>query len=311
MVRKLTTDWDDLRHVLAIARSGSIRGAARELGVNHGTVLQRLNQVEEALGTRLFGRTKKGMIATEAGEELARHAAEMDLAFRTATLSAAGRDAELRGPVRVSIPFALCPAGIGSALATFSERYPLIEIELEITDRFTRFADLEADLSVRLAFAVDDDAIGQRVLQYHKTVYATPETCAKLQEDPGTVRWLGWDKEDEVSGWTEETGITGLAIAHKCPEHRSQIEIARHGPYLTLLPCFLGDCTEGLVRVPGARLIQDRSIWLLYRAGLRTSARVRALHGALRAHFLENRDFFAGTAGIRGSNLWPAKLPER
>jgi len=294
MVKNPSINWDDLRFVLAIARTGSLRGAARALSVNHGTVLQRLNQIEAALGTRLFGRTRRGLVATEAGEDLARHAAEMDLSFRTATRRASGLDAEMRGPIRVSIPFALCQAGIGAALASFTERYPEIEIELEITDRFTRFANLEADLSIRLAFTVDDDAIGQRVLQYRKTVYASPRTCALLGSDPGAVRWLGWDKEDDGSGWTEETGITGHTMAHQCPEHYGQIEMARHGPYLTLLPCFLGDCQAGLVRVPGARLIDDRSIWILYRTDQKSTARLRALKGALDRHFTDNRGFYSG-----------------
>jgi DNA-binding transcriptional LysR family regulator len=294
MVNNLSTNWDDLRYVLAVARAGSIRAAARDLGVNHGTVLQRLNAVEQALGTRLFGRTRKGLEATAEGLELARHAAEMETAFRTAKRLAAGRDAELKGPIRVSIPFALCPAGLGAALTGFAEEYPEIEIELEITDRFTRFAELETDLSVRLAFEVDDDAIGQRVMQYRKTVYASAETCALLERDRGAVRWLGWAKEDEGTGWTEETGITGLAMAHKCPEHRSQIEIARHGPFLTLLPCFLGDCQPGLVRVPGAKLIADRSIWILSRPDQKNLARLRALKDALSRHFAERGTFYEG-----------------
>ncbi|WP_420402277.1 LysR family transcriptional regulator [Nisaea sp.] len=294
MVKNPSIDWDDLRFVLAISRSGSLRGAARSLSVNHGTVLQRLNQIEAALDSRLFGRTRRGLVPTETGEALARHAAEMERAFRAATHAAAGRDAELRGPIRVSVPFALCPAGLGAALARFSEQHPEIELELEITDRFTRFADLEADLSVRLAFEVDDDAIGQRVLQYRKTVYAARETCDLLRSGPGAVRWLGWDKEDESVSWTEDTGVTGHTTAHKCPEHRSQIEIARHGPYLTLLPCFLGDCQDGLVRVPGARLIDDRSIWILYRTDQKTTARLRALKGALDQHFADNRAFYVG-----------------
>lgn len=296
MVKTLSTDWDDLRYVLAVTRAGSIRAAARALGVNHGTVLQRLNAVEQALGTRLFGRTRKGLEATTEGMDLARHAAEMETAFRTATRLATGRDAELKGPIRVSVPFALCPAGLGAALAGFAEEYPEIEIELEITDRFTRFAELETDLSVRLAYEVDDEAIGQRVMQYRKTVYASQETCALLERDRGAVRWLGWAKEDEGTGWTEETGITGLAMVHKCPEHRSQIEIARHGPFLTLLPCFLGDCQPGLVRVPGAKLIADRSIWILSRPDQKNLARLRALKDALNRHFTERRAFYEGTS---------------
>ena len=48
--------WDDLRTVLAIARAGSLAGAARQLGVNHSTVFRRLGALETALGTRLCER---------------------------------------------------------------------------------------------------------------------------------------------------------------------------------------------------------------------------------------------------------------
>ena len=38
--------WDDLRFVLAIARSGNLRKAAAALGVNHSTMFRRLNALE-------------------------------------------------------------------------------------------------------------------------------------------------------------------------------------------------------------------------------------------------------------------------
>ena len=49
-------DWDDLRYFLAIARAGSLSGAARTLGVNHSTVFRRLHAFEARLGVRLFDR---------------------------------------------------------------------------------------------------------------------------------------------------------------------------------------------------------------------------------------------------------------
>ncbi|NEK06162.1 LysR family transcriptional regulator, partial [Rhizobium leguminosarum] len=45
-------DWNDLRLVLAVAREGSLSGAARKLGVTHSTVFRRLGTIEMAIGTR-------------------------------------------------------------------------------------------------------------------------------------------------------------------------------------------------------------------------------------------------------------------
>ena len=61
-------DWDDLRLVLAVAREGSLSGAARTLGLTHSTVFRRLGGIEQRLGVRLFDRFRNGYTATPAGE---------------------------------------------------------------------------------------------------------------------------------------------------------------------------------------------------------------------------------------------------
>ncbi|TBZ99706.1 LysR family transcriptional regulator [Rhizobium leguminosarum bv. viciae] len=53
-------DWNDLRCVLAVAEHGGLAAAARALGVNHTTVLRRVNAFEEAQGLRLFERLPTG-----------------------------------------------------------------------------------------------------------------------------------------------------------------------------------------------------------------------------------------------------------
>ena len=47
-------DRDDVRYFLAVARGGSVRAAAGRLGVNHSTVLRRIAQLEDRLGTQMF-----------------------------------------------------------------------------------------------------------------------------------------------------------------------------------------------------------------------------------------------------------------
>jgi len=54
-------DWDDLRFFYAIARAGSVRGAALKMKVNHSTVLRRISAFEKKLGVRLFDRLPTGM----------------------------------------------------------------------------------------------------------------------------------------------------------------------------------------------------------------------------------------------------------
>ncbi|HUN48921.1 MAG TPA: LysR family transcriptional regulator, partial [Stellaceae bacterium] len=55
-------NWNDLRHVLAVARGGSLAAAAKQLGVDQTTVTRRLAAAEAALGARLFERGEGGAL---------------------------------------------------------------------------------------------------------------------------------------------------------------------------------------------------------------------------------------------------------
>ena len=63
-------NWDDLKILLALSRSGSTRSAAKRLGVSNTTVSRRLESLEEAIGGRLFDRTPDGFKITVLGEQL-------------------------------------------------------------------------------------------------------------------------------------------------------------------------------------------------------------------------------------------------
>ena len=63
-------NWDDLRTALALARAGSVRKAARTLGVSHSTILRRLRALEASAGVRLFEQTPDGYHVTPAGQDV-------------------------------------------------------------------------------------------------------------------------------------------------------------------------------------------------------------------------------------------------
>lgn len=274
-------EWDDLRIVLAIARAGSSRGAAAELGVGHATVNRRLAGLERALGTRLFDRSRDGLRSTEAGTAVATAAERVEAEMLRVHREVVGRDTDPRGKLRVSVPYAVLRGFLGEDLRAFARLYPGVDLALDVTDRFTDLRRLEADVSIRMAHEVTDDVVGRRLCRYAKSIYAAPEVAEALAaghvED---VAWLGWpepgDAADDGNGWVRDTPWPALATRHDLPSHLMQVEAARAGLGLAMLPCFLGDAEPGLVRVVGAPEIADRHLWLLLRPDIRQTAVTRA-----------------------------------
>src|ERR1700757_2580369 len=85
-------DWDDIRYFLAVARGGSVRAAAKSLGVNHATVLRRIAQLEERLGALMFEKLPAGYHLTAAGEEVLELAKQMEASSLKLETRVLGRD---------------------------------------------------------------------------------------------------------------------------------------------------------------------------------------------------------------------------
>ncbi len=298
MDRFSSIDWDDLRVFLAVLRSGSLRGAARMLRLNHATVNRRLKALETGLGSRLFDRTRDGFVPTPAGEDLVGSAEQVEDELFKAQRRIAGRDAELSGELKVSLPYAVVRGFLAPDLRAFSHRYPGIELDLDLTDRFSDLARLEADVSIRMAKEVTDDVVGRRLAQYCQTIYAAPDIAKSLDAKTGPpdkdLHWIGWHGGDGDNSWIRATPYPSLSVRHNLPSHALQLEAARAGMGLAMLPCFLGDAEPDLVRTPGAVPTPDRSIWLLSRADLRRTARVRAFIDFIAAAILDHRALLEG-----------------
>jgi len=83
---------DDVRLFLAVARAGSLSGAARGLGGGHVTVGHRIALLEKQLGVTLLNRIPDGIVASSAGEAILRQCATMESAAMDLERVVAGRD---------------------------------------------------------------------------------------------------------------------------------------------------------------------------------------------------------------------------
>jgi len=99
---RATLDWEDVRVFVALARHGSLSGAARALAINHGTVSRRILSLEAAIGEKLVERRPDGYMLTPAGTRVLAAASDMEAAADV--LARGGADDRPKGLVRVNAP---------------------------------------------------------------------------------------------------------------------------------------------------------------------------------------------------------------
>src|SRR5258707_13101218 len=97
-------EWDHLRVVLAVHRSGSMQGASQILAVDRATVLRRLDALEARLGARLFDPRRDGSVLTSAGLEIIANADGIEQAMTALEHRVQGEDRPAEGIVTVTVP---------------------------------------------------------------------------------------------------------------------------------------------------------------------------------------------------------------
>ena len=150
---------NDLDAFLAVARAGSFRLAARELGVTGSAISQTVRALEEELEVRLFNRTTRSVVLTEAGDMLAKRLTPALADIRSGLEEVRSLGGQPRGRVRVNVPAPALDWIIAPRMVAFLELYPEITLEI-IEDAMD--VDIVAegfDAGVRLGLAMAQDMI--------------------------------------------------------------------------------------------------------------------------------------------------------
>lgn len=284
--------WDDLRYLLALARHGTLTAAAGALGVSQPTVGRRIAALERRMRTPLFERTPSGFRPSEAGQELAVHAARVEELMMAAERVSADRR-RIRGSVRVTASEWLCLEVLAPALARASTEYPDLTVELLAEARRLNVFRGESDLALR-AGRFDHPGLVQRRLAVARiALYASPAYLARhgppdLRAGSPGHRFLTLTEE---AGTGDVAWLTAHASAAQVTARANGrvllAVLAAEGGGLACLPRLVGDATPGLVRVPASPEPPGRELWLGMRADRRSLPRVRAVAGLIAAALAE------------------------
>jgi DNA-binding transcriptional LysR family regulator len=292
-------DWNDLRYFLAIQRTGTLSGAAKELGVLHSTVGRRLTALEEALGATLFTRTPDGFALTEAGAAILPAAEEAERAFATVAARAQGDDRRLEGIVRLATSESLS-GFLVKKLAAVPAKHPGLLVEVLSGNQVLDLSRREADLAVRVAPTTQGDLVSRRLALAGWGLYAAQGYVGR-RGAPGSARTLdgheiiGFDdflKSTPGALWFERHG-KGARVVLRASSILSVLNAAIAGMGVAALPCFLGDVEETLVRI-GAERIGLREVWLVVHPDVARTARVRVVMDFLIEAMTASAERFAG-----------------
>ncbi|SNR37623.1 LysR family transcriptional regulator [Paracoccus sediminis] len=140
--------WDDLRIALAVARTGTVSGAAEALGVHHATVIRRIDSLESRLGTRLFQRHPRGYALTESGQAMLKVAGDADERFAQLAAQIAGGSDRIEGELVVTSLPDLADV-VMPRLIDLMRRHPSLRINYATDVRLFRLDAGEAHVAIR------------------------------------------------------------------------------------------------------------------------------------------------------------------
>ncbi|HTJ41686.1 MAG TPA: LysR family transcriptional regulator [Kofleriaceae bacterium] len=278
-------DWDDLRVLLAIHRTGSLAGAGATLDINPTTVGRRLSALEERAETRLFDRTPDGYVLTAAGRDILPRAERMEAEALGVERELAGADARLTGVVRVTVTEMLATRFVAQYLQRFADRYPDITLDLWCTNAVVNLSRREADVALRLARPREPDVIGTQLSAIHLALYASPaylEANGKPDDAERSLaghRVIGFASTPPFrleNAWFDAR-VEHARVAMRSDSVSSIYAATVGGLGIALLPRAVADHDPLLVRVPTETSPEPRVIWQAMHKDLRASARVRAV----------------------------------
>lgn len=296
------SDWNEFRVVLAIARAGSLAGAAKALGHDHSTIFRWLNLLEKRRGVQIFDRTASVYTPTDAGRQMVMAAERLEAEITALDRSITGQDARLSGNLTITSSETLPYRILNEVLADFCDAYSGIEIELLIENRQLDLLRREADIAIRATRPHEGELFGRRIASTPWTFYGSRSYLKKRGRPAGIDAMagqsvIGWNSTASAAAaaWlTDNVSIS--AFAYRSNSLINQLMAVKAGVGLALLPCYLGDLEPDIERVLEPPDELTRELWLITHKDLRNTARVRAFFDHVGSGLLARRQLLEGNS---------------
>jgi DNA-binding transcriptional LysR family regulator len=275
-------DWNDYLYFLKVAKSGSLKAAARNLGVNHSTVFRRINSLEEKLKVRLFERSRAGYVLTKAGEDIVERVRQVDDQMYSIQRSLVGKDITLSGDLKISTTDTIGFYWLPPFVKRFKERYPEIHIDLDIQTRYTNLTKREADIVIPAVNMQPDYMVGRKLSRIYFRLYASRPYVdtygiPKRVEDFPEHYFLAPNEalaSISASKWLRRH-VPGKRVAASSDKLSTLYKFAQQDLGIAPLPHYICENDDNMVEIMELPDDCHREVWILTHPDLRNTARIR------------------------------------
>jgi DNA-binding transcriptional LysR family regulator len=277
-------NWQLIPSFLAAHQHGSLLAAARTLGISQPTVGRHVSQLESQIGTPLFERTGRGLIATPAAARLADAARAMEAGAHMLMRGAHQSQTTLSGTVRISAsqPMACCL--LPRLLARLRAEQPGIQVELVVSNTVSDLLRREADVAIRMVRPTQSSLVARRIGQVGIAVCAHRSYLVRrgVPQEPADLLGhdlIGNDRVQEIYRGFAAMGhpVGPEQFALRTDDLMAYWAAVRAGLGIGFVAAYLlPDNPEVAVVLPDLPL-PSPPCWLAVHREIRTSRRIRAV----------------------------------
>ncbi|CAM6269376.1 TPA: LysR family transcriptional regulator [Klebsiella aerogenes] len=287
---KADFNWDDTRIFLAVARSGTLSGAAETMDMGIATLSRRLDRLEKSLAVPLFSRHQSGYRLTDDGEALLARAEALEhagLAFgETARLQG-----NVAGLVRLATSDNLAAHFILPSLNGLMEKYPDLRVEVLSGVQSVNLHRRDADLAIRMVKPESGNLTLKRLGKVGFGLYSA-DTGLEGSTDVAFnhAQYIGWPESHQhlpAARWITRT-LRGRPCRVEANTLLAQLSAVSAGLGLGVLPHFM--TRKNGLQCVNADIGVDQTLWLVMHSDLAHSRRVRVVADHLIALFDEIKD---------------------
>jgi DNA-binding transcriptional LysR family regulator len=176
-----------LRAFVAAADTRSFKVAGQQLGVSSSAIGKTIARLEAQLATSLFHRTTRTISLTDAGGLFLLRARRMLAELQAGEAELAEASGSPRGRLRVSVP--LTRSLLTTALVSFVTDYPLVELNLDYSDRMVDVIEEGFDAVIRTGDTGDSRLLHRTLGRFGWRLVASPDYIARHGQ-PATAAQL-------------------------------------------------------------------------------------------------------------------------
>ncbi len=287
-------NWDEIRTAFYVARSGTVSGAAQNLGVHHATVIRHIDALEARLGVKLFQRHARGYATTEAGQDLLQVAQTTDDQFAQLQSRLKGRGGEVAGDLVVTTLSTISPM-LAPALVAFRAAYPDITLRLLTSARVFRLEYGEAHIAIRAGTIPDEpDNVVQRFIHQKISLYATNDYVDRYGPLKGAADYanhcfVGAEGKTGAPfhNWMEQN-IPAKNIVFRGSDNRIIEDSVAAGMGIGFMARSSADRLPNLTLMAEPQDEWSAPTWLVTHVDLHRTAKVQAFLTFLKQYFAED-----------------------